>query len=113
MYSVQVRAVYYAIISAMFHRASHAIIYSTNEIVVKVGNGIYNPKKELKMFQKIRKRTSMTEEDRGTRVKLHVLDDEALETLGLSLENATSRENVPVCSEGDFRERHSSEVICI
>ncbi|CAJ0605491.1 unnamed protein product [Cylicocyclus nassatus] len=109
MYSVQVRAVYYAIISAMFHRASHAIIYSTNEIVVKVGNGIYTPKKELNLFQKIRKRTSLSEEDRGTRVKLHVLDEDALETLGLTLENATSREDVPLCSEGDFRESHSSE----
>ncbi|KHJ90465.1 hypothetical protein OESDEN_09692 [Oesophagostomum dentatum] len=65
----------------MMHRVTHAVIYSTNEIVVKV--------------------------------KLHTLDNTALNELNLTLEKATSRENVPVCSEELFRERHSSEIIRI
>ncbi|KHJ79661.1 hypothetical protein OESDEN_20687 [Oesophagostomum dentatum] len=113
MYRVQVKAVYYAILNAMMHRVTHAVIYSTNEIVVKVGNGIFTPKKETKLFEGIRRRTSLTEEDSRTRVKLHTLDNTALNEMNLTLEKATSRENVPICSEELFRERHSSEIIRI
>ncbi|EYC08502.1 hypothetical protein Y032_0065g3586 [Ancylostoma ceylanicum] len=67
LYTVQVKAVFYAILNAMLHRVSHVIIYSTNEIVVKVGNGTFKPKKEAKFFQGIRRRTSIDEHDWDTR----------------------------------------------
>ncbi|RCN49300.1 ribonuclease HI [Ancylostoma caninum] len=113
LYTVQVKAVFYAILSAMLHRVSHVIIYSTNEIVVKVGNGTFKPKKEVKFFQSIRRRTSTNENDCDTRVRLHLLDNDALVSLKLTQESATCRNNVPVCSEDLFRERHSSEIVRI
>lgn len=45
-------------LQAVFHDTSHAIIYSPNDIVVKVGNGIFKPKKEIDMFNAIRRRTA-------------------------------------------------------
>ncbi|KAL6736918.1 hypothetical protein Aduo_007218 [Ancylostoma duodenale] len=113
LYTVQVKAVFYAILSAMLHRVSHVIIYSTNEIVVKVGNGTFKPKKEVKFFQGIRRRTSTDENDGDTRARLHLLDNDALVSLKLTQETATCRNNVPVCSEDLFRERHSSEIVRI
>ncbi|KAK6734814.1 hypothetical protein RB195_018167 [Necator americanus] len=113
LYTVQVKAVFYAILSAMFHRVSHVIIYTPNEIVVKVGNGIFNPKKETKLFQGIRRRTLISEQDHDTQAKLHVLDGDALKKLHVTLEEATSRKNVSLCSENLFRERHSNELVRI
>lgn len=111
MYTVQVKAVYYAIASAMSHRVSHAMIYSPNEIIVKVGNGLYKAKKEAGLFKGIRRRTGMTQDGCGTCVRLCLLDDDTLTRLKWSRESVLSRKDVAVCSETQFREQHCSEIL--
>ncbi|KAJ1357708.1 hypothetical protein KIN20_015904 [Parelaphostrongylus tenuis] len=111
LYTVQVKAVYYAIANAMFHRLSHAVIYSPNEIIVKVGNGIYKARKEAGLYKGIQRKTAINEDNSDTCIRLCLLDDDALTRLKLSRESALSRENVPLCSEYLFRERHGSEIL--
>lgn len=113
IYTVQVKAVYYAIASAMFHRLSHAVIYSPNEIIVKVGNGIYKAKKEARLFKSIQRRTGMTEDDSGTCVRLCLLDDDILARLKWSRESVLGRKDLAVCSEEQFRRQHDSEIFRI
>lgn len=117
MYTVQVKAVYYAVISAVFHDTSHAIIYSPNDIVVKVGNGIFKPKKEIDMFNAIRRRTAKPnagDSSFKTLVKLRLLDHETLEKASRRLRSSEGPETsagAPLCySERIFMKKHSNEI---
>ncbi|WKX93292.1 hypothetical protein Q1695_010940 [Nippostrongylus brasiliensis] len=115
MYTVQVKAVYYAILNAMFHRESHAIIFSPNDIVVKVGNGIYKAKKEVEMFTAIKRRTATNDSAKGTSVKLRLLNNEALKkTQKILKHEGPPPKVIPSCySENAFRKVHSNEIAIV
>ncbi|KAK5981823.1 hypothetical protein GCK32_000348 [Trichostrongylus colubriformis] len=113
-YTVQVKAVYYAIISAMFYRASHVFIYSPNDVVVKVGNGVYKAKKEIGMFDAVRRRVSKSGGVGETYVRLCLLNYETLQKVRKQVEGDAVRKDVPVCyTENTFRKRHFNEILRI
>ncbi|VDO50514.1 unnamed protein product [Haemonchus placei] len=110
-YTVQVKAVYYAVINAMFHRASHVLIYSPNDVVVKVGNGTFKAKKEIEMFDAIRRRAAKSGINGDTCVRLRLLNNEILQSIQKKVEDDTNRKSVPAWfTEKNFRKRYFNEI---
>ncbi|CAI5441992.1 unnamed protein product [Caenorhabditis angaria] len=75
LYTVEVKAILYGIIWALHNEMRQIQMKNTNEVVVKVANGVYKPSKEKLRFDLIQLFTTTKSAKNGLKMKLERIDE--------------------------------------
>ncbi|CAI4232719.1 unnamed protein product [Auanema sp. JU1783] len=111
-YSAEVLAVLYSLVLSVYCKDETLKIYSGNETVVRVGNGLNKPTKERKNLDKIRSCVLTDDGSKSVQAQLILLTDEYLKFFKINPNNLS---DLPFkyCTEEEFREELGSALVRI